>query len=80
LILFNHFSERLVDRSGTRLGDQSARWEGKITRASTRDAKRANVITFGSTERNFPMVPPMSNMGRKAAMVVRMVATTGAIT
>ncbi len=63
-----------------RLGDQSARWEGRMTSASKRDAKRANVTTFGSTERNFPMVPLMSSMGTKAAMVVRMVATTGAIT
>ncbi len=45
-----------------------------------REAIKAKVTTLGMTAMNLPVVPATKSMGRKAAMVVTTVATTGART
>ncbi len=42
-----------------------------------REAIRAKVTTLGMTDMNLPVLPATKSMGRKAAMVVTTVATTG---
>ena len=63
-------------RATARLEVQWARCEGRIVKASTRDTTRHAVTTMGSGRRNMPVEPGSSRIGRKAAMLVMMVATT----
>ena len=59
---------------------KSARCEGSIIKASIREAPRAIQTTKGICFINLPIKPVIKIKGLKAAIVVRMVAKTGAMT
>ena len=59
---------------------KSARWLGSITRASTREARRAIMTTIGIPLMNLPIIPDMNRSGEKEAIVVRTAAVTAPMT
>ena len=54
-----------------------AQCEGSTINASIRDPSKATVTTKGITSINFPKVPEILSIGKKAAMVVKVDATIG---
>ena len=55
----------------------SAQWEGRIVRASTKEKINANIATVGIIERKIPSAPSANNIGNNEAIFVNTVAITG---
>jgi len=51
----------------------SAQWEGKIVRASTKEKINANIATVGIIERKIPRAPSANNIGNNEAIFVNII-------